>query len=66
MNLFFTLATLALAVFSLVSVVIYLSRRAKYRMNLHGKAHRSITEAELAIAKKFAVVIGLNGHRLAQ
>ncbi|MEX5609179.1 hypothetical protein ABFV58_14190 [Pseudomonas protegens] len=66
MNLFFTLA-----VFSLVSVVIYLSRRAKYRMNLqdlhlHSKAHRSITQAEVVIAKKFAVVIGLNGHRLAQ
>ncbi|MDX9684006.1 IgaA/UmoB family intracellular growth attenuator [Pseudomonas protegens] len=67
MNLFFTLATLALAVFSLVSVVIYLSRRAKYRMNLqdlhlHGKAHRSITQAELdELAKQTASLQRIQG-----
>lgn len=146
MNLFLTLVTLVLGVITLVSVVTYLSRRAKYRMNLqdlrlHGKPHRTLTQAErdelagqtaslqriqgsggmsyepvsdsvylvsggtasdglelqvqsikhvsiagipvelpfpmenflannnqaeVVIAKKFAVVIGLNGHRLAQ
>ncbi len=146
MNLFLTLVTLFLGVITLVSVVTYLSRRAKYRMNLqdlrlHGKPHRTLTQAErdelarqtaslqriqgsggmsyepvsdsvylvsggtasdglelrvqsikhvsiagipvelpfpmenfltnsnqaeVVIAKKFAVVIGLNGHRLAQ
>ncbi len=121
MNLFLTLVTLVLGVITLVSVVTYLSRRAKYRMNLqdlrlHGKPHRTLTQAErdelagqtaslqriqgsggmsyepvsdsvylvsggtasdglelrvqsikhVSIAKKFTVVIGLNGHRLAQ
>ncbi|MGE8410947.1 MAG: IgaA/UmoB family intracellular growth attenuator [Pseudomonas sp.] len=146
MNLFLTLVTLVLGVITLISVVTYLSRRAKYRMNLqdlrlHGKPHRTLTQAEqdelakqtaslqriqgsggisyepisdsvylisggtasdglelqvqsikhmsiagipvefpfpmesflansnqaeVVIAKKFAVVIGLNGHRLAQ
>lgn len=67
MNLFFTLVTLALGVFSLVSVVIYLSRRAKYRMNLqdlrlHGKPHRRITQAELdELAKQTASLQRIQG-----
>lgn len=67
MNLFFTLVTLALGVFSLVSVVIYLSRRAKYRMNLqdlrlHGKPHRRINQAELdELAKQTASLQRIQG-----
>lgn len=54
MSLFLNLVTLVFGVISLVSAVIYLSRRAKYRMNLqelrlHGKPHRTITQAELDV-----------------
>ncbi|MCE4055839.1 hypothetical protein [Pseudomonas sp. Au-Pse12] len=85
MNLFLTLATLVFGVITLVSAIIYLSRRAKYCMNLQAQSikHVSIAgtpvefpypmdsfladsnQAEVVIAKKFTVVIGLNGHRLA-
>ncbi|ROL78370.1 hypothetical protein BLX41_11885 [Pseudomonas protegens] len=67
MNLFLTLVTLALGVITLVSAIIYLSRRAKYRMNLqdlrlHGKPHRTITQAELdELAKQTASLQRIQG-----
>ncbi|MEN5092767.1 IgaA/UmoB family intracellular growth attenuator [Pseudomonas protegens] len=67
MNLFLTLVTLVFGVITLVSAVIYLSRRAKYRMNLqdlrlHGKPHRTITQAELdELAKQTASLQRIQG-----
>lgn len=67
MNLFLNLVTLACGAISLVSAVIYLSRRAKYRMNLqdlrlHGQPHRTITQAELdALAQQTASLQRIQG-----
>ncbi|NBF07406.1 IgaA/UmoB family intracellular growth attenuator [Pseudomonas sp. Fl4BN1] len=67
MNLFLNLVTLACGVISLGSTVIYLSRRAKYRKNLqdlhlHGKPHRTITQAERdELAKQTASLQRIQG-----
>ncbi|ROL98812.1 IgaA/UmoB family intracellular growth attenuator [Pseudomonas protegens] len=68
MNLFLTLVAGVFTVIGLVSAIIYLSRRAKYRMNLqdlrlHGKPHRTITQVELdELAKQTASLQRIQGR----